>query len=416
MGMALAALVVDRGAESSFDAPKRFIAVVATAAAAALVLAFGDVARARATWRRMPAVARASAAAFAAGVAGIGLAAVLSPRSGAALATARGTIVLAMAAPLAALLFDGPAMRRAMGWFSIVAAANAFVSVLQRAGIWEPFVIERVSGRTEAVGLFGNEGLLALAAALGATAAAGLWIEERRARHATAFVLCVGGVVAAASLTPGLALGAGLVMLAAFHLPARRLAAGGALLAVAGLLAFSIVPQLRQRALEAQRLVAEGDYDALTSYRFGAWAAAGEMIALRPLTGYGPGTFAAEFVVHRIEAEQRWGRRLVNPVFAGGSYEEAHSDYLQVAAESGVPAALLLMAAGGLAVVVLLRRARSAGGRDRHEATVMLALVAVVAVAALAWFPMQRPSTALLALMVLGRAWGVAAGGDEEAA
>ena len=266
------------------------------------------------------------------------------------------------------------------------------------------------------MGLFGNEGLLALAAALGATAAAGLWLEERKARHAVAFALCVGGVVAASSLTPVLAMSAGLALLALFQLPARRLAAGAALLALAALLAFALVPGLRLRAGEVRQLMAEGDYDALTSYRFGAWAAAGEMIARRPLAGYGPGTFASEFVAHRLEAETRWGRRLVNPVFAGGSYEDAHCDYLQIAAESGVPAALLIVTAGGLAALVLLRRARRAAGGDRHEATVMLALVAVVAVAALAWFPMQRPLTVLLALMLLGRTWAIGAESGGETA
>lgn len=415
--MVAAGLLVDTGAESAFDAPKRFAAVLATAAAAALVLAFADLSRVRRAWSDAPLAARWSVAAFGAGLAGIAVSAVLSPRPAASLATLRGTLVLALAAPLATLLFDRSTMRRALAWFVALASVNSAFSFLQRAGAWKPFAIERLAGRTDAIGLFGNEGVLALVAALGATAAAALWLDSReggRALHAAAFALNVAGVVASASVTAALALGAGIVVFALFRLPAGRLAVGALLLALAGVAAFALLPQVRARVAEARRLAASGDWDALTSYRFGAWAAAGEMIAARPLAGFGPGTFASEFVTHRIDAEKRWGRRLVNPAFAGGSYEDAHNDYLQITAESGVPAASFLLFSFALAALGLHRAARSAEGDAHDEAQSLLALGAVVAVASLAWFPMQRPAMALLALMVLGRAWSLAAGLEAE--
>jgi O-antigen ligase len=325
--------------------------------------------------------------------------------------------VLALAAPLAALLFDRSAMRRALVWFVALASINSFFSLLQRAGAWKPFAIERISGRTDAIGLFGNEGVLALVAALGATAAAALWLDSRkggRVAHAAAFALNVAGVVANASVTPAVALGAGIAAFALFRLPFRRVAIGAALLVLAGVAAVALIPQVRARAVEARRLVASGNWDALTSYRSGAWAAAGEMIAARPLAGFGPGTFASEFVTHRIDAEKRWGRALANPAFAGGSYEDAHCDYLQIAAESGVPAAVFLLTSFALAAFLLLRAARAGDGESRGEAQALLALGAVVAVASLAWFPMQRPAMALLALMVLGRGWSIAAGVEAE--
>ena len=48
----------------------------------------------------------------------------------------------------------------------------------------------------------------------------------------------------------------------------------------------------------------------------------------RPVTGYGPGTFSAEFVRHRLKAEIRSRRRYVNPLVTS-SYSEAHSEPLQ---------------------------------------------------------------------------------------
>jgi len=412
-----AGLVVDAGAEAAFDAPKRLAAVLATAAAAAFVLAFADLSRARRAWDGASTAVRTSVAAFGAGVAWIALSALLSPRREASLVTLRGTLVLALAAPLAAFLFDRVAMRRALVWFVWLASINSFFSLLQRAGAWKPFAIERISGRTEAIGLIGNEGVLALAAALGATAAAALWLDSRdggRPAHAAAFVLNLVAVAVSASLTPVLALGAGAAVFALFRLPRRRVAIGALLLAVAGLAAVALLPQLRARAAEARRLASSGEWDALTSYRFGAWAAAGEMVAARPLTGFGPGTFASEFVTHRIDAEKRWGRRLVNPAFAGGSYEDAHSDYLQIAAESGVPAGVFLMVSFALAALLLLRAARAPDGDSHDEARSLLAIGAVIAVASLAWFPLQRPAMVLLAMMVLGRAWSLAAAVEEE--
>jgi O-antigen ligase len=417
LGTVAAGLLVDTGAESAFDAPKRFAAVLATLLAAALVAGFADLSDARRAWGEATLATKASIAAFGAGIVWIALSALLSPRQAASLATLRGTVVLALAAPLAAMLFDRSGMRRALVWFVALASVNSLLSLLQRAGGWKPFAIERISGRTEAIGLIGNEGVLALAAALGAIAAAALWLDSReggRPVHVAAFVLNVAALAANVSLTPMLALGAGLAVFALFRLPRRRLAVGVGLLVVVAVAAFALLPQLRARAAEARRIAASGDWDALTSYRFGAWAAAGEMIAARPLTGFGPGTFASEFVTHRIDAEKRWGRRLVNPAFAGGSYEEAHSDYLQIAAESGLPAALLLLASFALAVLLLVRLARTPDHDARDEAQALLAIVAVVAVASLAWFPMQRPAMALLALMALGRSWSLSATTEEE--
>jgi O-antigen ligase len=51
------------------------------------------------------------------------------------------------------------------------------------------------------------------------------------------------------------------------------------------------------------------------------------MIRERPLLGYGPGTFAAEFVPHRLRAEIFWSRRLVNPQL-NSFYAQAHCEYL----------------------------------------------------------------------------------------
>lgn len=414
-GLLAAGLLVDSKAESTFDAPKRAAAIVAVAAAAALIAAFLEAGRVRDAWRSGSVAARISIASFAAGFAGVAISALLSPRAASSIATARGTLVLALAAPLAAVLFDERSMRRFLLCFVALATINSVASLMQRTGRWSPWAIERISGRTESIGMFGNEGLVALAAALGAVIAAAFWLEARggaRVLLASAFALNVAVIAASASLTPMIAAGAGIVVLVACRATGRRAAMAAACLVLAGSLAIAFVPQLRARAGEARTLVAAGDLDALTSYRVGAWAAAWEMIAARPVAGFGPGTFGAEFATHRIAAESRWGRRLAHP--AGAGFEAAHCDYLQIAAESGVVSALCAALSIGLAALVLFRAARADKADTRAEPTTLLAVAMAIGVSALTWFPMQRPATALLALVILGRTWTIASPARQE--
>jgi hypothetical protein len=127
------------------------------------------------------------------------------------------------------------------------------------------------------------------------------------------------------------------------------------------------------------------------------------MIRERPLAGFGPGTFGAEFVPHRLAAEIRHRQRFVIPLLTS-SFGEAHSEYLQAAAEAGVPAAIGIVGAL-LAVLVGIARVAVADDERRREAVVLTALLAAAAVSALTWFPLQRPVTAVPILLAAGRAW-----------
>ncbi|MFH1176112.1 MAG: hypothetical protein V1750_01800, partial [Acidobacteriota bacterium] len=130
--------------------------------------------------------------------------------------------------------------------------------------------------------------------------------------------------------------------------------------------------------------------------------------------GWGPGAFAAEFVPHRLRAEQVH-RRHLPPQTTSGSYSETHNEYLQAAAEAGVPVALISLA--GLAALLfgLLRTASTGPGRSA-EAIVLIGLLSAGLVEALAWFPLQRPITAVPLLLAAGRAWRLAAEQGSEAA
>jgi hypothetical protein len=149
------------------------------------------------------------------------------------------------------------------------------------------------------------------------------------------------------------------------------------------------------------------DWDRLVTYRLGAWSAAAEMARERPWTGFGPGTFGAEFVPHRLRAEITLRRKLVNPLVTA-SYAEAHCDYLQAFAEGGAPAGLAVLGAVVLLFQGLRRTARGPGPpEERAEAVFLLAFLGAGAVAALTWFPMQRPISAVPLLLAAGRAWRI---------
>jgi len=161
---------------------------------------------------------------------------------------------------------------------------------------------------------------------------------------------------------------------------------------------------LRARLDAAAQLAQAGDWDALLTYRFGPWAAALEMVRERPLLGFGPGTFGAEFAPHRLRAEIRHQRRLVVPRETS-TYAEAHDDYLQALAEGGLVTGLPLLAALVLLLAGLAGRLRPSAPDERQELVVVLGVLCAGAIGALTWFPIQQPAAAPALLLALGRGW-----------
>jgi O-antigen ligase len=396
-------LLVDPGAEAAFDAPKRLVALVAIAVAlpAALVAAPRPP-------RAASAAARLARGLLACGLAGAAVAALASPHPAAALEAGR---LLAFGAVLLPLGASGAVAGRggALVLAAAIAAAlvNAGVSLLQAAGVFQPFALEAVAGRTATGAFIGNEGQLALTLALASVAALAL-VAARAApwhRRAGAAALAVLGaaLVVNATLTALAALLAGL-----FTLLVVRGTRGGAVVAVAAVFvavaAAAAAPPLRARVADILGDARRGAWDDVTSNRLGPWAAAVEMVRVRPLAGWGPGSFPVEFVPYRLRAELRHRTRLVIPRLTA-SYGEAHNEYLQAAAELGMPTAAALVGAATVLLVGLARRARAPAPAEAREATLLLALLVAGAVAALTWFPLQRPATAVPLLLASGRAW-----------
>ena len=417
-----AALWFEPAADASFDAPKRLISLFAIAAAALAAFGFhsepdrtqtpdpvaGTGPRAAPwtawyNWRDRRLILALTAAALVLGL----LSALASPHRPLALDCLRVAAITALVLPLGA----SPSVARRLPFllsaFFAAAAIDAVVSILQARGLYQPFSLMTQAAR-EATGAFaGNVGYLALALALAGVAALGLALTTRRrvlrAAAAALALLFVGALVVNQNLTSLSAFGAGVTVLL-FGLFGRRAAvalAAGVLLVALAVAAYA---PMRQRAGLALHAVRAGDWDALLSYRTAPWKSAVRMARDRPLLGYGPGTFGAEFVSHRLEADLASRRRLINPLTTS-TYGEAHCDYLQPFAEAGIPAGLALLAAKALLLAGLVRRMGRTSGPARTEAVLLLAVLAAGATAALTWFPFQRPITAIVLLFAAGRAW-----------
>jgi O-antigen ligase len=411
MAIVCAGLAVDSGADAAFDAPKRLTTLAAIGIAALAAFGFSrwaaPLSSAPAGRFRLPFAAWML---FAFGCAAALASALSSPHRAAALDATRALLLTALLLPLGASRVLEKHKALLLTAFLVVAAVDTSVSVLQARNIYRPFALISPGSRETTGAFVGNPGSLALALALAAVSCLGvlLWSGRTGARAAAGLgaLVFVSGLLVNRNLTSWTALVAGAVLLLVCRYGRRAAPAIALLLLLAGVGVVLYRP-LRQRVRETVSALRDRDWDRLVTYRLGAWSAAAAMAGERPWTGFGPGTFGAEFVPHRLRAEIALRRRLVNPLVTA-SYGEAHCDYLQAFAETGIPAGLAALGAVALLFRGLRKKVRTPGPRqERAEAVLLLAFLGAGAVAALTWFPLQRPISAVPLLLAAGRAWKI---------
>jgi O-antigen ligase len=403
-----AGLAVDSGADASFDAPKRLTALLFIGLAAA-ALSFS---RWKSPFAREKLSSPRSLSLLLAGGALVWAlcAAFLSPHRTLALDATRAMLLYALLLPIGASRALARGGRFLLGAFLSVAAVNAMISILQARGLYHPFALQTDFGSRESTGGFvGNVGYLAVALALAAVCALALLLSSRRLLLRIAAVgsilLFAAGLLVNRNLTSLTALLAGSAILL-FTILGRRafLPAAGLVLAL-GLAAAAYTP-MRLRVRESISYARAGDWNRVLTYRVGPWKAAMAMTRERPLFGYGPGTFGAEYIPHRLNVEIESRQRYDNPLRTS-SYGEAHCDYLQPFAEAGVPAGLAVSGAVAFLFFGLARSLRRRDWNGRQEAILLMAILGAGAAAALTWFPLQRPISAIPLLLAAGRAWRI---------
>jgi O-antigen ligase/Flp pilus assembly protein TadD len=276
---------------------------------------------------------------------------------------------------------------------NVTVASVTLQAFLALVGAWQggPAVAARVFLNRNHLGAFLNIGLL-----LAVTAA-----EEARARRdrrgasifAAAAVVHLMALLALRSRGALLGIAAAAVLLVAHRwrgwTPRVRAAAIGLTVAVL----------LGGAALVVDRFARSDDPDRWR--RVGIWEASLGMVAADPILGIGPGQFPHEAPRHNFPVER-------TPVRYGRWFRGAHSAYLTLAVEDGVPAALVLLAGIAAAVTMLVRRPGEgpAGAAVLGTAAALSALAAQGGVEDL----QERPAVILTAALLAGSALAVSRG------
>ncbi len=316
-------------------------------------------------------------------------------------------------------------LRRLLGFLVVPAVLMSLVAVLQYHDLWEPLRFARGLewNRLGVTALAGNPGDLGAFWVLPCLLAQEALAARRRWRwlYAAAIALGLYTVAITQSLTALLALGAGSLVFWGMLLPRRRaLALAGGIAAVGVTLVLVLAP-LRQRVAGKLSAAVGGDLNSVLTGRLDGWRTALWMLEEHPIAGVGHGAFRAAFAPARLELVDegvKFFRSQENVIFAN-----AHNEYLEAAAEWGVPGLLAL----AWALYVLLRQMRRLPGPGGSairgdprgavatrpsDAAVAWAGITAYAVMSIAFFPFRIALTAYPAVLLL--AWIFAAARREE--
>lgn len=313
-------------------------------------------------------------------------------------------VFLALAATAAAWCMRTPAQfLRWTGWFLAAMTAAAGYALAQRLGCDPfPWSTREVAEYRLLPATFGNPNIAGHALALGIAAAAVLVPRNPLALVPLAVLLLH---LHATGMRGGpLALAAAAVLFASFHLVGRRVKAPAAR-ATASLLLAALVLSAGAGLLLARNHAREGLWfpsDGSMVLRYNGWLGAAEMFRDHPVTGVGPGNYALSNAEYWTPFEQRWF------ALKGMKNFHAHNEYLEAAAETGLPGLFLFLCLIAWPLVAGLRLAARAPTPDHRRVGWAAALAAcVAAVDALFGFNLHTPVAAGFLFFVSGALAGI---------
>jgi O-antigen ligase len=277
---------------------------------------------------------------------------------------------------------------------------------------WYPFRLDVPQPR--ALGLVGNADDLGSLIAPAAIAAIAVAVASPKYRIAALGVTTalIGGLVASQTLTAALGFlcGCAVLVIRSLRRSLRQNVAAGATLLIVTAFLVTTVGTVRHRLVGAVEHLRAGQFDEALSNRLTPVLAAWEMFRERPLTGIGPGGYAPYYYEAKIAAERRYGHLLgmdrLRPGFSRQAstinFGEAHNEFAEAAAETGLPGLLLMIAA-----IVAIGAARPAGAdnddvRARIADVAAAPLACALAVLAAGAFPLQLAASYVMLLYVCG--------------
>ncbi|MEO8276738.1 MAG: O-antigen ligase family protein [Thermoanaerobaculia bacterium] len=257
--------------------------------------------------------------------------------------------------------FSRAELREALNFSLVPASILALIGILQFHGLYEPYAFAGIAETSRfAIGsLAGNVGDLAAALVLPVILAQSLIVRGRRLALACgALAVCLYGLVVTQTFAAVAAAAAGTCMFWAFRVSRKRAAAAVAAVAGTVVLMLVLIGPFRERSLAKLAEVGRGDWNTVLTGRLDGWRAAVWMLEQHPLRGVGVGAYRTEYIYAKAELLRHgvtFFADQMNVVFAN-----AHNEFLEVAAETGLPG----LAAFLWGSVLLVRRLR---GRRRTE-------------------------------------------------
>jgi O-antigen ligase len=171
------------------------------------------------------------------------------------------------------------------------------------------------------------------------------------------------------------------------------------------------VAPLRTRVTAKAGAALHGDWNLVLTGRLDGWRAAVWMLRENPWTGVGQGAFRPSFIPAKLALLDRGAAFYagqLTPVFAN-----AHNEYLEAAADWGIPGVLAL-AWGLWTLGAALRGVGGKGGAGRDRGLAMAGAVAL-AILSLAHFPFRIALVGYPALLFLSWVLRPREEGEEEA-
>ena len=309
----------------------------------------------------------------------------------------------------ASVLDDVPdERRRVVETITIAAAAVAAIGLLQHLDAL-PFPIPVISkpGST-----FGNRngGAEVMAMALPFALAAAAGARPGAVRRAMFVALAIELVYLAVTRTRGAWLGGAFglgtaVVLARPRWSRASLAAAIGAVVVAG--AAATLPGRfnpydvgdRKRYSGVMQVLEDGvdSHSTALRTRFGLWRRSLAMVREHPILGVGAGNWPVVFPRYAEPGATRDG-----VLSASLAPRQAHNDYLERAAETGLPGLAALGALGAGAAIAVRRRLRTGDADTRMSAAAAGGAMVALAVLSIASFPLEMPATIALAGLALG--------------
>jgi O-antigen ligase len=314
-------------------------------------------------------------------------------------------------------------LRALLGGLLLPATALGLIGILQFHGVFQPLPLISVAHdqRLSLTSTAGNPGdlgvylvlpcLIAEWILIGGAAGRARWLPAWLAGWfpLAALAVCLYAMALTQTLAALAALAVSSLLLWTSVLPRRRVAlllGGGAALVLVLVLA---VAPLRARVAGKVGQALQGDWNSVLTGRLDGWRAAVWMLRENPWTGVGQGAFRPAFIPAKLALLDRGApfyAGQLTPVFAN-----AHNEYLEAAADWGIPGILAL--AWALWTLGAALRHRGAG----EDQGLAVAGVAALAILSLAHFPFRIALVGYPALLFL--AWVLRpreAGEEREAA